>query len=448
MHWGTRTAASSERWREARPSLINNRLATEHIEGQLCLECKEKVAVVKCKDCLPKQYTCIKCDCAIHCTQVFHNRSTMISGFHKAVPPTTVVKQDSDGQYFHHHEDRILPMALPNSICSCGEEKYSVGKARSITVINMKGRYELSLPHLHCEKCRETWVPGVLEMQKSGYWPATVNFCTVYDDEVFMSFEDLKMAAPGLSRLAFIRMLDMKTVHYGRTQQNLKKETESLQDMKKELSVDDGILYQWVTDVQEWAHTTTNKGRNKIRRKMNEERKKLSSSIEQHNALVDPSFKVVSIEEVLQNDFVFPWQLTEQDDVNLLTKKKVFDKVMLIQRLEEEQTVLVQEAKQHWLYLRSQEHKLNSLLDTIISGVNPWNLPDDGIQGLQCVLNRKLHELRAHQDTVKTSYQAIDTITEHITVEECEYPNWLEPSEVLYSSSNDLSSDEDDAFLL
>ncbi|KAA0721328.1 hypothetical protein E1301_Tti021132 [Triplophysa tibetana] len=267
------------------------------------------------------------------------------------------------------------------------------------------------------------------------------------------------------------------------TQQNLKKETESLQDMKKELSVDDGILYQWVTDVQEWAHTTsvgnndaaiqpirntieelslcikqrqhrlyrhtaTNKGRNKIRRKMNEERKKLSSSIEQHNALVDPSFKVVSIEEVLQNDFVFPWQLTEQDDVNLLTKKKVYDKVMLIQRLEEEQTVLVQEAKQHWLYLRSQEHKLNSLLDTIISGVNPWNLPDDGIQGLQCVLKRKLHELRAHQDTVKTSYQAIDTITEHITVEECEYPNWLEPSEVLYSSSNDLSSDEDDAFLL
>ncbi|XP_057184792.1 uncharacterized protein LOC130551255 [Triplophysa rosa] len=708
MHWGTRTAASPERWGEARPSLINNRLATEQIEGQLCLECKAKVAVVKCKDCLPKQYTCINCDCAIHRTQVFHNRSTMMSGFHKAVPPTTVVKQDSDGQYFHHHEDQILPMALPNSICSCGEEKYSVGKARSITVINMKGRYELSLPHLHCEKCRETWVPGVLEMQKSGYWPATMNFCTIYDEEVFMSFKDLKMAAPGLSRLAFIRMLDMKTVHYGRngtlcgdtflksffewsiclyevdkicgdqhfmcpactplmlavavdgnrklhrfkkagnsedsgyfeglflckdddvssfvqyirrkvqhvggkgvcgsaeftaskefsrktsskldeegievgvcrhgvllralnmfrgeiyayplylqkelwtenatffcadimckywpylkkvcqacpelrhllnmkpflsvmhakvhgvkceikwsgsfqkgaaytmgeeveqansflsrigistkfmskagrtdlltlqcmgwnkmktqnmcqtictryqkTQQNLKKETESLQDMKKELCVEDGVLHQWVTDVQEWAHTTTvgdsdaaiqpirntieelslcikqrqhrlyrhtatNKGRNKIRRKINEERKKLASSID---ALVDPSFKIVSIEEVLQNDLVFPWQLTEQDDVNLLTKKKVFDKVMLIQRLEEEQTVLVQEAKQHWLFLRSQEHKLNSLLDTIISG-------------------------------------------------ECEYPSWAEPSVALYSSSTDLSSDEDDTFLL
>jgi len=56
------------------------------------------------------------------------------------------------------------------------------------------------------------------------------------------------------------------------------------------------------------------------------------------------------------------------DDVNLLTKKKVFDKVMLIRRLEEEKIILVQEAKQHWLYLRSQEHKLNSLLDSISSG--------------------------------------------------------------------------------
>lgn len=40
------------------------------------------------------------------------------------------------------------------------------------------------------------------------------------------------------------------------TQQNLKKEIESLQDMKQTLAVDDGVLHQWVTDVQEWAHTS------------------------------------------------------------------------------------------------------------------------------------------------------------------------------------------------
>lgn len=60
------------------------------------------------------------------------------------------------------------------------------------------------MPHFHCEQCLETWVPCVLVMQNSGYWPATVNFCTINDDEVFMSFEDLKMAAPGLSHLAFM----------------------------------------------------------------------------------------------------------------------------------------------------------------------------------------------------------------------------------------------------
>jgi len=108
LHWGKRTVAASERWKEARPSLICNRLATEHINMQMCSECKAKVAVVKCKDCLPKQYTCIDCDCAVHRTQVLHNRSTMISGFHKAVPPTTVVKQDCIGQYSHHHEGTVL----------------------------------------------------------------------------------------------------------------------------------------------------------------------------------------------------------------------------------------------------------------------------------------------------------------------------------------------------
>ncbi|KAA0701600.1 hypothetical protein E1301_Tti022939 [Triplophysa tibetana] len=111
---------------------------------------------------------------------------------------------------------RLLPMALPVSICQCGEKKYSVGKGRSITVINMKGRYDLSIPRLYCERCQENWVPGLREVQDTGYWLGTINFSTLYDFEVFLSFEDLKMAAPGLSRLAFIRMLDMKTAHYGR----------------------------------------------------------------------------------------------------------------------------------------------------------------------------------------------------------------------------------------
>ncbi|CAM4571392.1 unnamed protein product [Leuciscus chuanchicus] len=214
---------------------------------------------------------------------------------------------------------------------------------------------------------------------------------------------------------------------YQKTQQNLIKETESLHEMKTELAVDDGVLNQWVTDVQEWAHTTrdrdatiqpirntieelslcikqrqhrlyrhtaTNKGRNKIRGKINEERKKLASAIEQHNALADAPTKIVSVEEVLQNDYVFPWQLTVQDDVNLLTKKKVFDKLT------------------------------PGIFQTM--GYKDF--------GVCCRENY----------TVKISSQAIDSITQHIAVEECEYGSWPEHLEALYSSSTDQSSDEDD----
>lgn len=49
--------------------------------------------------------------------------------------------------------------------------------------------------------------------------------------------------------------------------------------------------------------SATNKGRNKIIRKINEERKKLAPASEQHNALADPPTKTVSVEEVRR--FVF-----------------------------------------------------------------------------------------------------------------------------------------------
>lgn len=42
------------------------------------------------------------------------------------------------------------------------------------------------------------------------------------------------------------------------------------------------------------------------------EKKKLATAIEQHNALVDPLLKIVSIDDVLETDYVFPWQLSRQ----------------------------------------------------------------------------------------------------------------------------------------
>ena len=54
------------------------------------------------------------------------------------------------------------------------------------------GRYDLSMPDLSCEICTGTWSAGVDDLIKSNYWPATPQFCTVYDTDIFFSFEPPK----------------------------------------------------------------------------------------------------------------------------------------------------------------------------------------------------------------------------------------------------------------
>ncbi|KAF4110453.1 hypothetical protein G5714_009705 [Onychostoma macrolepis] len=73
----------------------------------------------------------------------------------------------------------------------------------------MNGRYDLSMPEL-------SWAVGVVDLNRSDYWSATLHFATIYATDVFFSFEEMKMAAPGLSCQAFVRMLDQRTVRFGR----------------------------------------------------------------------------------------------------------------------------------------------------------------------------------------------------------------------------------------
>lgn len=80
------------------------------------------------------------------------------------------------------------------------------------------GRYNLSMPVLSCISCCLTWSPSIKDIQRDGYWPGsgTTNFCTLYATDIFQSFYDLKIAAPGVSLKAFLRMLDARTVRFGR----------------------------------------------------------------------------------------------------------------------------------------------------------------------------------------------------------------------------------------
>lgn len=72
------------------------------------------------------------------------------------------------------------------------------------------------MPELACEACAATWTTGVDDLLRSDYWPATLHFATIYATDVFFSFEEMKMAAPGLSFQAYLRMLDQRTLRFGR----------------------------------------------------------------------------------------------------------------------------------------------------------------------------------------------------------------------------------------
>ncbi|KAL2091473.1 hypothetical protein ACEWY4_013736 [Coilia grayii] len=120
-----------------------------------------------------------------------------------------------DGSYTHDHQDRLLPMMVPD-ICAC-QAGYAVQPGKPIILIGMNGKYHLSLPSLQCNICHVTWNPGLSHLVASGYWPATPKHETVFEIGLFSSYGKLKLRAPGLSRQAFLGMLEDRTLAFGRT---------------------------------------------------------------------------------------------------------------------------------------------------------------------------------------------------------------------------------------
>lgn len=60
-----------------------------------------------------------------------------------------------------------------------------------------KGRYNLALPVVSCTSCGLMWSPSVKDFQGGGYWPGTLNFCTLFSMDVFQSFYDIKKLQQG-----------------------------------------------------------------------------------------------------------------------------------------------------------------------------------------------------------------------------------------------------------
>ncbi|XP_049329823.1 uncharacterized protein LOC111196334 isoform X1 [Astyanax mexicanus] len=217
VDWAIRKSKSLERWKELRPDLIQYMLKAENTVQTLCSYCRNKKAVLRCQDCLPKQYYCEDCDLSFHAVFVLHNRDSMVDGFFMPIPPTTVIKFASDGKLIYEEKDCKLPVPVPERICACAAAAAataSIGKR--VILITVNGRYSMYLPVLNCTFCGNSWSPNSSDLIQNGYWPASVSYETIYSMDLFSMFEDMKVIAPAMSLQAFTRTLERRTSHFGR----------------------------------------------------------------------------------------------------------------------------------------------------------------------------------------------------------------------------------------
>ncbi|XP_067309407.1 uncharacterized protein [Pseudorasbora parva] len=215
--WAIRSEMREERWKEARSSLVENILKGEDARSSSCQQCRSSAAIVCCRDCLPYPFLCAGCDEKRHGSFfVLHNRDSLISGFLQPLPPTTGFCQAA-GHISVKQLVRLLPVEVPANICDCSNGTVLVSSGRPMILITMNGRYNLSMPHFSCASCghsRETSLP---ELQRSGYWPGNIPASVLFSTDVLISFREMKMASPGMSFHAFVKMLDEKTIIFGRT---------------------------------------------------------------------------------------------------------------------------------------------------------------------------------------------------------------------------------------
>ncbi|KAG7499900.1 hypothetical protein JOB18_002397 [Solea senegalensis] len=428
-HWRNRQTSSLENWTVLRPFMVNNMLSSEKPKEGVCHHCGHKAAVVMCRDCLPRSLYCTACDLSTHEALVLHNRASIVEGFFRHLPPSTFVQQ--------HEKDSMLPIVPPCCDCSTGQ---------TVILIGMNGRYNLFLPSVSCS-CGKTLSVTISDLVESGYWPATVNFETLYMVDLFTTYEDLKITAPGMSRQAFVSMLECRTklfgrsgkicgdtmqraflewayakfeveklsqvqhfqcpactpsmlavavdgnrklyrfksqpglcrivtqctrpsclpvcqpshhlkpsspfvnteMSFGQTVQRITEATKDLEKLTAELSIQQDIVQQWVSDVQQWT-SGGNKRRHQLRKKIALEKKALEVAINDHNTTVGEVGKLPPPNELLAVDnYSWPWECHG----DMEQKKNVFDKVMLLARLKEEEVIVVREVKQHMEYMRS-----------------------------------------------------------------------------------------------
>ncbi|KAK5913278.1 hypothetical protein CgunFtcFv8_007823 [Champsocephalus gunnari] len=217
----------------------------------------------------------------------------------------------------------------------------------------------------------------------------------------------LTIQASGWNKRKAANLEQTLAKRYMKTVQKITEATENLEKLTAELSLQDDQVQQWVFDVQQWT-TVGNERRHKLRKKIVEEKKALEDAITEHNAVAGEADKLPPPNELLAEDN-YSWKWECHGD--MVQKKKVYDKVMLLTRLKEEAVILVHEVKQHWEYMRSVAGKIDHLSSQLSEGITGQSsteaLTERGREGLLCVLKKQLHKVKAQQAMARIAYQCI-----------------------------------------
>ncbi|XP_076591428.1 uncharacterized protein LOC143323463 [Chaetodon auriga] len=206
--WSFRQQKASELWKASRPHNLQCLIEKEAVGHPLCCLCNEP-AVIRCRDCLPEEWFCGDCDVLHHKKQPLHNRESVIDGFFKAIPLTTHIIKHEDG-YCTHEQACILP-AVKATCCSCEGTNVITSPGKPVILITINGRYDLHQPLYTCGTCERQWTPDLKDLIRSGYWPASLNVCTLYTLDLLSSFKELKVISPGFARQAFAKLLEHRT---------------------------------------------------------------------------------------------------------------------------------------------------------------------------------------------------------------------------------------------
>ncbi|XP_073695406.1 uncharacterized protein [Garra rufa] len=250
-------------------------------------------------------------------------------------------------------------------------------------------------------------------------------------------------------------------------------EAANLESLKQEFSISVEDVDRWVCDVRHWAATEkrgshssqeelqreideiiysirrkkqdlyrqndSSRTRQRKRRRLGELKKTLGEKIVLYNAIPGCEGKIDTEAACSLSDVILPWE-AQGDVVSLRLKRRLFDQVMLVRRLEEEKIIIIKEMTQHYQHLKKELDKLDRLLgetEEMKIHDSPRELTREGHKGLYCFILHKRHILLQKLAAVTSTYASVNSDTSFFTLEE-------DVEEESEDDNNSSSVEEDD----